>query len=72
LADFYGRKAGLGVLPPMSVILEFKLIERPTVGELWFYLRLLGRVPWSPLMHLRQAAAMCSHFLRARLRFGGR
>jgi glycosyltransferase involved in cell wall biosynthesis len=72
LADFYGRMAGLGVLPPMSVILEFKSIERPTVGELWFYLRLLGRVPWGPFMHLRQAAAMCSHFLRVRLRFGGR
>jgi glycosyltransferase involved in cell wall biosynthesis len=68
LVDFYARKAGLGVLPPMSVILEFKSLERPTVGELWFYLRLLGKLPWGPGMHLRQAAAMCLHFLRVWLR----
>lgn len=68
LTEFYGRKAGLSVLPPMSVILEFKSLERPTAADLWFYLRLLGRVPWSPGMHARQFVAMCIHFLRVRLR----
>jgi glycosyltransferase involved in cell wall biosynthesis len=68
LADFYGRKAGLGVLPPMSVLMEFKSLDRPALGDLWFYLRLLGKVPWGPGMHLRQGAAMCLHFLRIRLR----
>jgi glycosyltransferase involved in cell wall biosynthesis len=68
LAEFYGRKAGLGVLPPMSVILEFKSIDRPTAADLWFYLRVLGKVPWGPGMHLRQCLAMCIHFLRVRLR----
>ena len=70
LVNFYGRKAGLDVLPPMSVILEFKSIERPTLGELWFYVRLLAKVPWGPTMWLRQAIAMCIHFLRVRMRFG--
>jgi glycosyltransferase involved in cell wall biosynthesis len=69
LVNFYGRKAGLDVLPPMSVILEFKAIERPTLGELWFYVRLLAKVPWGPFMWLRQAVAMGFHFLRVRTRF---
>jgi hypothetical protein len=56
----------------MSVILEFKSLERPTVGELWFYLRVLGKVPWGPVMHLRQALAMCVHFVRVRLGFTGK
>jgi len=66
LVDCYGRKAGLGVLPPMAVIIEFKGLPRPTLGDLGFYLRMLRRVPWSPVMFVRQWLAMCLHYLRSR------
>jgi glycosyltransferase involved in cell wall biosynthesis len=66
LVDGYGRKAGLGVLPPMAVIIEFKGLPKPTLGDLGFYLRMLRRVPWSPLMFARQWLAMCLHYLRRR------
>lgn len=68
LIEFYGRRAGLSVTPPMSVILEFKSLREPSLGDLWFYLRLLRNVPWGPSMHFRQWMAMCLHFFRTKLR----
>jgi glycosyltransferase involved in cell wall biosynthesis len=67
VVDFYGRKAGLGVLPPMSVIVEFKGIPDPTLADLGFYLRMLRRVPWPLAAYVRQWLAMFWHFLRQKL-----
>jgi glycosyltransferase involved in cell wall biosynthesis len=57
VVDFYGRKGGLSVLPPMSVIVEFKALPAPTFGDLAFYLRMLRRVPWPLFTHVRQSPA---------------
>jgi glycosyltransferase involved in cell wall biosynthesis len=66
IVDYYGRKAGLAALPPMSVIIEFKSLPRPSFDDLRFYLRMLRRVPWPLTTHARQWLAMWLHFLRAR------
>lgn len=67
VVDFYGQRGGLAVLPPMAVIVEFKALPSPMLDDLWFYLRMLRRVPWPPAMHARQWLAMWRHFLRRRL-----
>lgn len=68
LTEFYGQRAGLAVTPPMSVILEFKSLHAPRLADLWFYLRLLHKVPWWPSMHMRQCVAMWVHFVRVKVR----
>lgn len=64
LVDCYGRKAGLAVLPPMSVIVEFKSLPTPTLADLRFYQRMLRKVPWPFGTRLRQWLAMWRHLLR--------